>query len=143
MEPEIEIERIPHPAKSLEQAQEWGKRLADWLGEKTGVEWSVRAHENLGFFYEVGHGTINVSQSQYDYDLGKFLVMNGGTHGVGVGHAAMRIYHAKDGQDLLESIELSIRDSEAESKRWAEVLLSNQDISRISDPRKPEPKRKW
>jgi hypothetical protein len=140
---ESPIEKIPHPAKSLEQAQEWGQRLADWLGARTGVEWKVRAHENLGFFYSVTHGSISVSQSQYSYDLGRFLVMNGGTHCVGVGHASMRSFHAEDGQDLLESIELSIRDVERELKNWTKVLESNSGISRISKVSEPKRKNKW
>ena len=142
MEQEIEIEKIPHPAESLEQAQEWGKRLADWLNEKTGVEWSVRAHENMGFFYSAQHGTISVSQSQYNHDLGRFLVMNAGTHWVGVGHVAMRSYLATDGPDLLASIELCIRDIESELQAWNEALFKNQDISRKPEVVRPEKKKK-
>lgn len=131
---EPSIEKIPHPAKSLEQAQEWGKRLADWLGEKTGVEWKVRAHENLGFFYSVTHGSISVSQSQYAHDLGRFLVMNGGTHGAGVGHASLNSFHAKTGEELLIEIEWTIRQTERVLVLWQEVVKNNAGILRITGP---------
>lgn len=96
---------------SEEEATKRAVELKSWLLEMTGVEWKIRVHENLGWFYSLSYGTMDLSQYAKNYGSGGFMLLNG-ARGSGYGHMELSTFHPKTLLEILLAIKSSLAEQQ-------------------------------